>query len=474
MKQENAVRVRFAPSPTGHLHIGSLRTALFNWLYAHHHGGAFLLRIEDTDIERSKKEYHDSILDVLEWIGLNSDEPTVLQSQRINEHKKVINHLLDQQKAYRCFCLPDELIARFEKKTSEDFFVTYDGFCRNRDISEVDPKKSHVVRFALPQDRNEVVFSDLIRGDVSIGLDQLDDFIIARSDGRPMYNFVVVVDDHAMRISHVIRGEDHIANTPKQILLYEACGYTVPQFAHIPLILGPSGDRLSKRNGTVSVLEYRRDGYLPEAMINYLVRLGWSHGDQEIFTKQELIKYFSLDSVGKSGAIFDREKLDWVNSVYIRQETDKEILNRIINDVQPDIKNMLSAWDRDNIIRVIPLYKDRIKTLQELVSELNLLCNGPHEYDQTVRNTWLNQEIITHLFALIELLEAQDVFYHEQLKTTIKLFAKQADIKLTNLAQPIRIALIGKTSGPGVFELLAVLGKSRSIARIHKFLGASQ
>ena len=302
------VRVRFAPSPTGHLHIGGLRTALFNWLFARHNGGAYLLRIEDTDVSRDKAEYVDSIFGSFAWTGIMPDEQPVIQSTRIAEHQQVIEQLISQKKAYKCYCAPDDHVRRLQARGIDTLFVKYDSYCRIRSASPDDTHKPYAVRFAIAVGRESVIFDDLIRGRVEIPIDQLDDFVLARSAGGPMYNFVVVVDDAFMRISHIIRAEEHLVNTPKQILLYEACNYPIPQFAHVPLILGPSGDKLSKRDGAVSVLEYRQAGYLPAALINYLARLGWAHGDQEIFSVDELVNCFSLEAIGKKGAIFDPQK----------------------------------------------------------------------------------------------------------------------------------------------------------------------
>ena len=323
MVSKNSIRVRFAPSPTGHLHIGGLRTAFFNWLFARHNNGVFLLRIEDTDVERSTKEYLDSILATFDWVNLPSDEPIVIQSQRIAEHTALIAQLLKEGKAYRCYCSQEQVAERYKGQGSGDEFIKYDGRCRN---AAEQPGVPAAIRFALPAGRTTVAFDDLIRGRVEVGIDQLDDFIIARSDGTPMYNFVVVVDDAHMRISHIIRGEEHISNTPKQLLLYEALGFPVPFFAHTPMILGPDGNKLSKRDAATSVLEYRQEGYLPDALLNYLVRLSWAHGDQEIFTREELISYFTLDHVGKKGAIFDPQKLSWVNSVYMRAKDSARVI----------------------------------------------------------------------------------------------------------------------------------------------------
>ncbi len=468
MSVEKQIRVRFAPSPTGHLHIGGLRTALFNWLFARHHGGAFLLRIEDTDLERSTLEYRDSILQSFAWTALEHDEEIVTQSERIEEHRKVAQQLVAAGKAYRCFCSPEEVVARYaQKHKKEDAFVKYDGHCRNRAECADDFEKSHVVRFKLPDDCTEVTFNDLIKGPITFGIDQLDDFIILRSGGYPMYNFVVVVDDAYMRITHIIRGEEHLINTPKQLLLYNACGYAVPQFGHLPLILGPSGDKLSKRDGATSVIEYRKEGYLPQALLNYLARLGWSHGDQELFTLSELIEFFSLEHIGNKGAIFDFEKLAWVNSVYIRQSTIDELLNKIIVDIQPTFLSVMPAWHVDIIKRVIGLYQERVTTVRELAEFVLLVYTGfsvdlAHEETQK----WITDETKAHLDALTKVLHAQTEWQHDTLSNGIKECAKILNIKLVTLLQPVRLALIGKTAGPGVFDLLEIIGKEESIARL--------
>ncbi|MGB8367326.1 MAG: glutamate--tRNA ligase [Candidatus Babeliales bacterium] len=464
----DGIRVRFAPSPTGHLHVGGLRTAIFNWLFARHYKGIFLLRMEDTDVERSTTAYCDSILASLAWTGLQPDEPMVSQSERIQEHNKVLMQLLKNGKAYRCFCSPEDLIARYGKKT-DNFFVRYDGYCRDR-TKQQDNQKSFVVRFALPENQSTISFDDLIRGSITFSLSELDDFIIARSDGRPMYNFAVVVDDAFMKISHVIRGEDHIANTPKQILLYQACHYSIPQFAHLPLILGPSGDRLSKRDGALSVLEYKKEGYLAHALINYLVRLGWAYGDQEIFSEAELIQYFSLDNVGKKGAIFDAEKLLWVNSVYIKNMSSTQLIAHVINDVEPNFLLELAPWSDLQVDEAINLYKERVKTLYELVEELLLLHTGPQKFQLNELKKWINQDTVDQIKAIIVTLEKQTVFTSVTIISAMKELTKKIDVKLIKLTQPIRIALIGKISGPGVFGLLGVVGKIEAIRRLQVLL----
>ncbi len=465
--QDSAVRVRFAPSPTGHLHIGGLRTALFNWLFARHHGGVYLLRIEDTDMERSKQEHTESILASLRWVGITADEPLVIQSERIAIHQEMIEQLITQGKAYRCFCAPDDHIKRHQATFGQDdLFIKYDGYCRERVVTDVDKANPSVVRFKLPTDRAEVTFNDIIRGTVTFAIEQLEDFIIARPCGGPMYNFVVVADDAFMGITHIIRGEDHISNTPKQILLYEAFGFSLPAFAHLPMILGPSGDRLSKRDGAVSVLEYREGGYLPEALLTYLARLGWSHGDQEIFTQEELIQYFSLDQVGKKGAIFDVNKLDWVNSVYMRQTTDDVLLEHIVADVMPTIRQQLNPWSEVTIRQAIGLYKERVKTLKELAQELLLVHGGPIEFNAHDMQQWISSETHGYLERFIAKLENLDLFTVDLVKNTVQELCKELGIKLVQLAQPLRIALIGKSSGPGAFDLAALVGKQGTIERL--------
>jgi glutamyl-tRNA synthetase len=472
MSMDKQVRVRFAPSPTGHLHIGGLRTALFNWLFARHHGGAFLLRIEDTDVERSTQEYRDSILQSFAWTQLEHDEEIVTQSERIAEHQKVAQQLLDEGKAYRCFCSPEDVTARHAQASHGDLFATYDGYCRDRVAQAGDESRQHVVRFKLPANRTEVSFDDLIKGTITIGFDQMEDFIILRSGGYPMYNFVVVVDDIFMRITHIIRGEEHIVNTPKQILLYEACGKPAPRFGHLPLILGPSGEKLSKRDGATSVVEYRREGYNAHALLNYLARLGWSHGDQEIFSLSELIEHFSLDHIGKKGAIFDFEKLAWVNTVYLKAMTDEQLFDAIINDVDTHFATRFARWDTNTIKHAIALYKERVKTLKMLTEEVALVHDGPREYHQDDMQKWITADTKQHLDAIITVLEQQELLTHDNCAAIAKELAATLGLKLVTLLQPIRLALLGKASGPGVFDLLAIIGKSESIARL-KALRAS-
>ncbi len=458
------VRVRFAPSPTGHLHIGSFRTALFNWLFARHNGGVFLVRIEDTDLERSTQEYVTSIMTTLDWVQLQPDEPVVIQSHRLQEHERVLKKLLKEGSAYKCFCTQEDIV----KRAGDNAFIRYDGLCR---MADQESKKPYVIRFKIP-DITEVSFNDLIRGTLTVLVDQLDDFIIARSDGRPTYNFVVVIDDAAMRITQVIRGEDHISNTPKQILLYQACGYTIPQFAHIPLILGPSGDRLSKRDGATSAMEYQKLGYLPDALVNYIVRLGWSHGDQEIFSREQLIDLFTLDAVGKKGAIFDIDKLNWLNGVYIRERSAKELLSYMVSELDSNFIKALSGWNSTQIEQAIDLYKERVHTIIELMQEMKILHDGPETYQEADLSKWIDSQTKEHIDELIILLQSHSSSSIDELKDLVKNLAKKLGIKLVKLAQPMRIALIGSSAGPGVFDMLSVVGTQKATTRLSRLRDA--
>lgn len=462
------IRVRFAPSPTGHLHIGGLRTALFNELFARHHGGKLLLRIEDTDRERSKPEYTHSILKSFAWAGITFDEELVIQSHRIDRHKQAIEQLLQEGKAYRCYCTPEEVAARNVETRGTDavYGNKYDRYCLHNK-SDVHKSKPYAVRFKLPFISGNITFIDLIRGPITFDIEQLDDFIIARSDGYPMYNFVVVVDDHDMRISHVIRGEDHISNTPKQILLYQACGFKVPEFAHIPMILGKDGNRLSKRDAAVSVLEYRQHGYMPEALMNYLVRLGWAHKDQEKFSKQEMIAYFDLKNVSKHGARFDQEKLDWLNSVYMKETASSTLLDIIQHDIDPLFQSHTPNFSLSQRIDLIELYKERVKTLAEMARTIAAVHEAPTKFNADDLRKWITSTSKEYMHYIIQKLESLTSFEVDPIAQTIKDLAQTLEVKIVFLTQPMRIALLGSSSGPGVFELAAILGKEETIRRLY-------
>lgn len=459
-------RVRFAPSPTGNLHIGGMRTALFNWLFARHNGGLFFIRIEDTDLERSKKEYVDAQIAALTWCGIESDLELIFQSGRTEAYQEQLQKLFTEKKVYRCICSPEQIEKRVRESGNKDEYFGYDGFCRDKIIG-ADSKDSFVIRFAVPGDVTTITVQDLILGIVSFDKNQFDDFIIVRSDGSPTYNFVVVVDDAFMKISHVIRGQEHLGNTPKQWLLAQACGFTIPQFAHIPLILSPNGGKLSKRDGAVDVLHFRREGYLSKALINYMVRLGWAHGDDEIFTQEQLIEYFTLKAVGKKSAVFDMQKLQWLNSVYIKQLSPEACLDWLVADVEPEFLQKLSGWQKETVLHLTGLYQERVKTGAELVTLLVELHHGPSEYNADDLLKWVGREPRGQLDKLVPELEALPEFTAEKINQVIKTFCKTHDIKLVTVAQPLRIALTGTASSPGVFDLLAQLGKPESIKRVH-------
>lgn len=466
MKSSSAVRVRFAPSPTGHLHLGGLRTTLFNWYFARHHNGAFLLRIEDTDFERSRQEYTDAILESLAWCGVVPDEPLVVQSSRIAEHRAVALKLLEEGAAYRCLCTKEELQERLGGNAADGSgYVLYDGKCRDRSLTEAASTAPYVIRFKLPDNVHEISFEDRIRGTVTYSLDQFDDFIIIRSDGMPTYNFAVVLDDAFMRISHVIRGEEHLVNTPRQIMLYQACGYSVPEFAHLPLILGPDGTKLSKRDAATAVVDYKRMGFLPDALCNYLVRLGWSHGDQEIFTKDELVRYFSLEQVGKKGSIFDVKKLEWMNNLYMKGCSAQDLLYIIDRDVMPGFSARLISWVPEQIYGIIELYKARVKTAKELADNLLALHEDSFVYDKPEGVAWWHAAT-ADIFDMLEKELQDSSFAVKELELRVKSFCVARGCALPSVAQPIRFALTGSLNSPGVFELLSLLGKNESLRRI--------
>lgn len=454
-----AVRVRFAPSPTGHLHVGSVRVAIFNWLFARHHKGSFLVRYEDTDRARSTKEFLDSQIASLNWMGLVPDEEPVFQMSRIKEHTKAVDSLIAQGKAYRCFCEPKD-------HESADSYGKYDGTCRDKKPKE-DPSKPHAVRFKLPDRAGKIAFNDLIRGQISIDYDQLDDFIIMRRDGVPVYNLVVVLDDIFMNITHVIRGEDHISNTPKQLLLYEALSSNPPEFGHLPLILGPSGARLSKRDAATSVQEYVEEGFLPDALFNYLVRLGWSHGDQEVFSRDELVTLFTLDAVQKKGAIFDKLKLLWLNGIYLRGLSPDMVLDglRGISGGQLHEK-VHQLWDFSALMTLVAEYKERSKTLVELAQAIIALAQDAPELDISLIQKWHDEKSAAVFACFCDRAGQLDAWDHDHLLSIAKQVCDEYETKLVRLAQPLRLALTGTITSPGVFSILEILGKTRSLERL--------
>ncbi len=462
------VRVRFAPSPTGFLHIGGARTALFNWLYARHHGGKFFLRIEDTDQDRSTDEAIEAILDGMRWLGLDWDQwekgtgDTVRQTERFDLYKEKVAELLNQGKAYRCYCTAEELALRRQEAMKEKRIPRYDGRCRER--SEAAPDLPFAIRFKASTE-GQIIVDDMVKGKVTFESSTVDDLIIARSDGSPTYNLTVVVDDVAMDITHVIRGDDHLNNTPRQIQLYEAFGYPIPHFAHLPMILGSDKARLSKRHGATAVQQYREEGYLPEAMLNYLVRLGWSHQDQELFTLQELIDKFAVEEVGTSAAIFNPEKLNWVNAHYIKTGDPKALAKPLMPHLaKAGVSDAM--MDMDKLHRIILALRERSRDLKEMAESAACYFLDEIPYDETTQK-FLRPENLPILEAVREKLD-QTPFEHDPLKTALEAVCESMNQKLAKIAQPLRAAVTGKVVSPGIFDVLELLGKEKTLKRIDR------
>ena len=464
------VVTRFAPSPTGYLHIGGARTALFNWLYARHHGGKMLLRIEDTDRARSSDEAIGAILQGLEWLGLTWDDETVFQHERADRHAEVARQMLENGNAYRCYCSPEELAEMRERARAEGRSVLYDGTWRDRDPSEAPAGVDPVVRLKAPRE-GETVIDDQVQGRVVTTNDQIDDLILLRSDGTPTYMLSVVVDDHDMAVTHVIRGDDHLTNAARQALIYQAMDWPLPVFAHIPLIHGPDGAKLSKRHGALGVDAYRVMGYLPQAMRNYLVRLGWSHGDDEIISLEDMISWFDLDAVGRAPARFDFAKLENLNGHYIREADNAELeasLIGLLPDIQSDVAlpASLSDADRAALADAMPALKARAKTLVGLATSAEFLfANRPIPIDEKARQL-LTPEALQVLTQLIEPFRQTDPWNAETVEGTIRKVADDEGLKLGKVAQPLRAALTGSNASPGIFDVLALLGREESLARI--------
>ncbi len=459
MPDQTGVRTRFAPSPTGYLHIGGARTALFNWLYARHYGGKFILRIEDTDQERSTPESTKAILDAMTWLGLNWDEGPYYQAERLSRYQEMVRKLLDEGKAFRCVCAPGELEEKRKKALAAGRKPKYDGTCRDKNLEW---RPGSVVRFRTPQVGVTAV-NDLIKGRIQFNNEELDDLIIERSDGYPTYNFAVVVDDAEMAITHVIRGDDHLNNTPRQIILYQALGYQVPEFAHVPMILGSDKARLSKRHGATSVMAYQEMGYLPEALVNYLVRLGWSYGDQEIFSLGELVRYFSLENVGKSAAVFNPEKLVWLNQHYLKEGNE----DRMAGLLTPFLEDLdLKAADRAYVKKVVGDLKTRAKTLVDMAEAGAFYFKDEMEYDPQIAEKFFDTEGREYIAALLEKLPALFDYTKEGIERILREITEERATKLKCVVQPIRVALTGKTVSPGIDQVMVTLGKQRVMERL--------
>ena len=456
------VITRFAPSPTGYLHIGGLRTALYSYLWARKNNGKFLLRIEDTDQKRNSEEAMEAIKKAFEWSGLNYDGEVVYQSKRFDLYKKYIKQLLDEGKAYYCYMTKEELDELRESQMAKKERPRYDG--RYRDFTGTPPKGVEpVVRIKTPQNR-VIEFEDGIKGKVSFNTDDMmDDFIMARSDGSPTYNFVVAIDDALMRLTDVIRGDDHLGNTPKQIIVYEALGFKVPKFYHVPMILNPQGKKLSKRDGATDVMEYKAMGYFPEALINFLVRLGWSHKDQEIFSMKEMLELFDPKDINKSASAYNAEKLLWLNSHYMKT-LPYERIESDLKDLGLDISNHPQKE------LLVVAHRERAKTVLELKEQIESIINEPKSYNAKAVKKFLKGEWRETLEKFVESMSQKELNSSEDFESATKEFLESNELKLGKLAQPIRIAVTGSSVSPSVYDTMAIIGKDELLKRVEKLL----
>jgi glutamyl-tRNA synthetase len=455
-----SIRTRFAPSPTGYLHVGGARTALFSWLYARKHGGQFILRIEDTDLERSTQESVQAILDGMKWLGLDYDEGPFYQSQRFDRYRQIIDQLLRQGDAYYCYCSKEELDVLREQQTINKEKPRYNGKCRHGATRHGDP----VVRFKNPE-QGDVVISDLVKGRITIANSELDDLIIARSDGTPTYNLTVVVDDMDMRVTHVIRGDDHVNNTPRQINILNALGAQLPIYAHLPMILGDDGSRLSKRHGAVSVMQYRDDGFLPEALLNYLVRLGWSHGDQELFTLDEMIRLFELEKVNVSASTFNSDKLLWLNHHYL-MTSDPELVAQHLSGHLVELG--LNPNDGPALPELVKAQRERCKTLIQMAADSAFFFQDFDTYDENAAKKNFKAETTAVLQQLYDQFVGVDAWETEALHHIVQATAEQLQLGLGKVAQPLRVALSGSAVSPAIDATLTLLGRTKTLDRIDK------
>jgi len=458
------IRTRFAPSPTGFLHLGGARTALFCWLQARANHGTFILRIEDTDLERSTPESVQAILDGMQWLGLDYDEGPFYQTDSFSRYADVVERLLAEDKAYHCYCSKERLESLREQQMKEGIKPRYDGKCRHLDVVPEGIKP--VVRFRNPQS-GDVVFDDLVRGRISISNNELDDLVIARPDGSPTYNFTVVVDDMDMQVSHVIRGDDHINNTPRQINIYRALGAEPPLFAHVPMILGDDGARLSKRHGAVGVMQYRDDGYLPQALLNYLVRLGWSHGDQEVFSIEEMIDLFDIKDVNRKASAFNTEKLDWLNQHYMKTVPAADVADQLAWHFADQGINTATG---PALADVVSVQAERVKTLKEMAAQSRIFFEGYDELDANAAKKHLRPVANEPLKAMLKNLQDLDDWMPGPLHDVIDRVAAELEVGMGKVAQPLRVALTGAGVSPSIDKTLWLMGKQRSLEGIGKAL----
>jgi glutamyl-tRNA synthetase len=452
---------RFPPSPTGYLHVGGARTAIFNWLYARHMNGKFVLRIEDTDIKRSTQASVDAIFEALQWLGIDWDEGPYFQTQRFEIYREYIQKLVDAGHAYYCTCSPEQIDAMRQAAMASGGKPRYDGTCREKGLPKTD---NAVVRFKAPLSGTTVV-EDVIKGNIVFQNDELDDFIVCRSDGTPTYNFVVVIDDITMNINTIIRGDDHVMNTPKQILLYRSLGSPLPTFGHVPMVLGNDRARLSKRHGAMSVTAYRDMGYLPQALLNYLVRLGWSHGDQEFFTRDELVKVFDIEHIGRSAGIFDIEKLQAINADHIQASAASDL----VDPLKPFLKDRgIEIETGDYATSVIETLQPRSKTLADMADAALFYYLDDIIFEEKAARKFLKTAALAPLQLLVEKLKAAADYNQKNLEDIFKAVMDETGLKLGKIAQPVRVALTGKTASPGIFEIVTILGPDRVIPRLEK------
>lgn len=459
------IKTRFAPSPTGYLHVGGARTALYSWLYAQANQGEFVLRIEDTDIERSTQEAIDAIMEGMSWLGLEWNEGPYYQTKRFDRYKELIQQLVDEGKAYRCYCTPEELEAMREAQMAKGESARYTGVWRDR--TDYPEDKPYVIRFKNPQ-TGSVVFDDQIRGNIEFQNTELDDLIILRSDGSPTYNFCVVVDDWDMGITHVVRGEDHINNTPRQINILKALGAPIPVYAHVSMILGDDGAKLSKRHGAVGVMQYRDDGYLPEALLNYLVRLGWSHGDQEIFSVDEMKELFTLEAINKAASAFNTEKLNWLNQHYIKTSDPEHVASYLAWHMEDQ---NIDTSEGPALSEVVTALSERAKTLKELAASSRYFYEDYSEFDANAAKKHL-RPVAKEPLALVQqkLSEIDDWSNAEVLHQAIQDTAEELELGMGKVGMPLRVAITGAGQSPSLDITLKMIGKQRSVERISKAL----
>tara|TARA_B100000745_G_scaffold288648_1_gene226209 strand:+ start:635 stop:2035 length:1401 start_codon:yes stop_codon:yes gene_type:complete len=453
------VRTRFAPSPTGYLHVGGARTALYSWLYARKLDGTFILRIEDTDLERSTEASVQAIFDGMAWLGLKEDEGPFYQTQRFDRYKEVIEQLMDAGHAYRCTCSKERLDQIREQQMKDGLKPRYDGKCRGQ---EIDPNTPHVIRFKNPQE-GAVVFKDMVRGEITTSNAELDDLIIARTDGSPTYNLTVIVDDWDMGVSHVIRGDDHINNTPRQINILNALDARIPHYAHVPMILGDDGKRLSKRHGAVSVMQYRDEGFLPQALLNYLVRLGWSHGDQEVFSVDEMVKLFDIKDVNRAPSSFNTDKLIWLNQHYLKSLPEAEVAEHLAWHME---QQGIDTSKGPSLSQVVEAQKERVKTLKEMAEQSRFFYEPVTEYNPKAAKKNFNAAAVENLKAIRAALEAMDEWTAPNIHDAIAKTVDELQVGFGKVGLPLRLAMSGNTASPGLDIMIAILPKAVVFERI--------